>query len=154
MDQDKENKEALLMRAYIYMQRRDYPAARIDYDRLLAIDPDSYSGQLGLVTLNQKEGRTKEAFDLINKMIAASYEDPTLYIVRAEIEKNMDHIELALVDLEEAIKLNPSLPEAYLTRGNIYLTLKKKTLANTDFEKAISLGIPRADLIEQLKQCK
>ena len=35
LDEDKQNKEALLMRAYIYVLRRDYPAARIDYNRLL-----------------------------------------------------------------------------------------------------------------------
>jgi Tfp pilus assembly protein PilF len=56
--------------------------------------------------------------------------------------------------LEEAIRLNPSSADAYLLRGNIYLTQKKKALAKMDFEKAISLGIPPADLHEQLKQCK
>ena len=64
------------------------------------------------------------------------------------------HEDLALVDLEEAIRLKPSSADAYLLRGNIYLTQKKKALAKTDFEKAISLGIPPADLHEQLKQCK
>lgn len=33
LDEDKQNKEALLMRAYIYVLRRDYPAARMDYNR-------------------------------------------------------------------------------------------------------------------------
>jgi Tfp pilus assembly protein PilF len=66
----------------------------------------------------------------------------------------MKHEDLALVDLEEAIRLKPSSADAYLLRGNIYLTQKKKALAKTDFEKAISLGIPPADLHEQLKQCK
>ena len=37
LDEDKQNKEALLMRAYIYILRRDYPAARIDYNRLLQL---------------------------------------------------------------------------------------------------------------------
>ena len=32
IDIDKTNKEALLFRAYIYMQRRDYKGARIDYN--------------------------------------------------------------------------------------------------------------------------
>ena len=57
LDEDKQNKEALLMRAYIYVLRRDYPAARIDYNRLLELDPQSYSGRLGLATLEQKEGK-------------------------------------------------------------------------------------------------
>ena len=70
------------------------------------------------------------------------------------VEREMKHEDLALVDLEEAIRLNPSSADAYLLRGNIYLTQKKKALAKMDFEKAISLGIPPADLHEQLKQCK
>ena len=69
LDEDKKNKEALLMRAYIYVLRRDYPSARIDYNRLLEIDPSSYSGRLGLATLEQKEGKFKEALDILNKMI-------------------------------------------------------------------------------------
>ena len=44
--------------------------------------------------------------------------------------------------------------DAYLLRGNIYLAQKKKGLAKADFEKAISLGVPPADLHEQLRQCK
>lgn len=108
----------------------------------------------GLATLEQKEGKFKEALEILNKMITATPEDATLYIARADVEREMKHEDLALVDLEEAIRLNPSSADAYLLRGNIYLTQKKKALAKMDFEKAISLGIPPADLHEQLKQCK
>ena len=154
LDGDKQNKEALLMRAYIYVLRRDYPAARIDYNRLLELDPQSYSGRLGLATLEQKEGKFREALAILNKMIVEYPEDATLYIARADVERDMKHEDLALVDLEEAIRLDASSADAYLLRGNIYLVQKKKALAKSDFEKAISLGVPPADLHEQLKQCR
>ena len=144
LDEDKQNKEALLMRAYIYVLRRDYPAARMDYNRLLELDPQSYSGRLGLATLEQKEGKFREALEILNKMITATPDDATLYIARADVEREM----------EEAIRLDAASADAYLLRGNIYLTQKKKGLAKADFEKAISLGVPPADLHEQLKQCK
>ena len=38
----------------------------------------------------------------------------------------MKHEDLALVDLEEAIRLDASSADAYLLRGNIYLVQKKK----------------------------
>ena len=91
LDEDKQNKEALLMRAYIYVLRRDYPAARIDYNRLLELDPQSYSGRLGLATLEQKEGKFREALEILNKMLAATPEDATLYIARADVESEMKH---------------------------------------------------------------
>ena len=87
-------------------------------------------------------------------MIVETPEDATLYVARADVEREMKHEDLALVDLEEAIRLNASLADAYLLRGNIYLMQKKKALSNADFEKAISLGVPHADLHEQLQQCK
>ena len=131
LDADKVNKEALLMRAYIYTIRRDYKAA-----------------------LEQKEGKFREALEIINKLLVENPDDATLYVARADVEREMEHVELALVDLEQAIRLSPSLIDAYLLRGDIYLLQKKKGLAKTDFEKAISLGVPQSDLYERLKQCK
>lgn len=154
LDGDKNNKEALLMRAYIYVIRRDYPAARLDYNRLMELDPLSYSGRLGLATLEQKEGKFKEALDILNKMIVETSDDAILYIARADVEHEMGHDDLALVDLDEAIRLDASSADAYLLRGNIYLVQKKKSLAKSDFVKAISLGVPQSDLHEQLQQCR
>lgn len=154
IDEYKRNKEALLMRAYIYMRRRDYVAARIDYNRLLEIEPLSYNGRLGLATLEQNEGKFRESIEILNKMIAEKPDDATLYVARADVERDMRHEDLALVDLDEAIRLNDSLVDAYLLRGSIYLSRKKKAAAKADFEKAIALGVPPSDLYEQLRQCK
>ena len=66
----------------------------------------------------------------------------------------MQHVDLAMIDLEEALKLNPSQTEAYLMRGQMYLSQKKKNLAKQDFEKAMSLGVPQADLRGLLQQRK
>lgn len=154
LDVDKKNVEALLMRAYIYVLRRDYNAARIDYNHLLNIEPDSYNGRLGLATLHQKEGKHRESLDLLNKLLVEFPNDATLYVARADVERDMKHDDLAVMDLEEATRLSPSLTDAYLLRGDIYLSQKKKGLAKMDFEKAISLGVPRSELHDQLRQCK
>ena len=47
LDLEKNNEEALLMRAYIYMQQREYKMAKADYERLLKVNPASYNGRLG-----------------------------------------------------------------------------------------------------------
>lgn len=157
------NQEALLMRAYIYRQMRDYKSARSDYERLLKLNPQSYNGRLGLAMLEQKEGRYKEALSILNSMITDKADGATqitaplyavLYVARAGVEKDMQHIDMALIDLEEAIQLDPSQSEAYLMRGQIYLSQKRKELARRDFEKAVTLGVPQADVRDLLQQCK
>ena len=163
LDEDKQNKEALLMRAYIYMRQRNYNFAKSDYERLLKLAPRSYNGRLGLATLEQKEGKYEAALSILNAMIAEKGEEATrlttqqyavLYVARAGVEQDMKHVDLAMMDLEEAIKLDASQTEAYLIRGQIYLSQKKKELAKRDFEKAISLGVPQGDLRDLLLQCK
>ena len=162
LDLEKNNEEALLMRAYIYMQQREYKMAKADYERLLKVNPASYNGRLGLATLEQKERKHEDALRILNNMFAAKGKDAQLspsqyamlYVARAGVEKDLKHMDMALVDLEEAIRLDSSQPDIYLMRGEIYLAQKKKDLAKRDFEKAISLGVPQSDLRDLLKQTR
>ena len=133
-----------------------------DYERLLKVNPASYNGRLGLATLEQKEGKYEDALRILNNMFAAKGKDAQLspsqyamlYVARAGVEKDLKHMDMALGDLEEAIRLDSSQPDIYLMRGEIYLVQKKKDLAKRDFEKAISLGVPQSDLRDLLKQTR
>lgn len=154
LDKAPDNREALLMRAFIYMQQRNYPFARADYRRLLQLDPSHYNGRLGLATLEQKEKKPEAALEILNSLIAEHTDDAVLYIARAGVEHDLLHTELAMMDLEEAIRLNESLPEAYLMRGQIYLDQKKKEQAKRDFEQAMRLGVPHSELRDLLQKCR
>lgn len=156
------NVEALLMRAYIYMNRRDYKFARLDYDTLLKVDPRHYSARLGLATLHQREARYGEALKVLEGMLAdkggstpyAPRELAVVYVSRAGVELDMRNTDLALMDLDEAIRLDPEQVEAYLMRGRVYLMQEKKTQAKRDLEKAVSLGVPQSEVRELLRQCR
>ncbi len=163
LDLDEDNAEALLMRAYILMQQRDYKAARSDYEHLLRVDADSYNGRLGLATLEQKVGRFEAALRLLGAMLENPVEDgkeweksevALLYVARAGVELQMKLPDLALLDLEEALRLDASQADAYLMRGQIYLEQGKKPGARRDFEKAAELGIPQSELRTWMQQCK
>ena len=143
------------MRLYLpRVRQRNYNFAKSDYERLLKLAPQSYNGRLALATLEQKEGNYEAALSILNAMIAEKGGEATrlttqqyavLYVARAGVEQDMKHVDLAMMDLEEAIKLDASQTEAYLIRGQIYLSQKKKELAKRDFEKAISLGVQQGD---------
>ena len=154
---------AQVLKKIFYNSVAELRFAKSDYERLLKLAPRSYNGRLGLATLEQKEGKYEAALSILNAMIAekggesirlTTQQYAVLYVARAGVEQDMKHVDLAMMDLEEAIKLDPSQTEAYLIRGQIYLSQKKKELAKRDFEKAISLGVPQGDLRELLLQCK
>lgn len=156
------NVEALLMRAYIYMQQRDYKFARLDYDTLLKIDPQHYNVRLGLAALCQREIRYDEALVVLDGMLAdkggttpyTTDELAAVRVARAGVELDMLKPDQALLDLDEAIRLDPRQSEAYLMRSRVHLMLKKKALAKRDLEKAVSLGIPQSEVRELMNQCK
>lgn len=159
IDLDKDNQEALRMRAYIYMKMRDYKLARADYLSLLKLNPTDFNGRLGLATLEQKEGKYPEALALLNGLLTDKdytqrETQAVLYVARAGVEIDAGQPDLALIDLEEAIKLDASQAEAYLMRGQLYLSQQKKKLAKEDLEKAVSLGVAPGDVRDLLQQCK
>lgn len=162
LDVDKENVEALQMRAYIYQRERNYKDARTDYEALLKIAPKHFNGRLGLATLNQKEQKYDSALLLLNSLLEderkAAGQDharlSALYYAKAGVEWEQGWAEPALLDLEEAIREDGSMTEAYLLCGQIYLSQRKKAQAKACFLRARELGVPDAELREWLKECK
>lgn len=154
IDLDAKNKEALQFRAYVYMRRRQYMEARLDYQRLLAEEPGNKTARVGIAMVNQKDKRYREALDELNRLITDYPRDVSLLKARAELEVEMNSLELALLDLEEAVRITPNDADIYVMCGEIYLTLGKKREAYAAFEKAVELGIPRSMLQDQLKLSK
>ena len=154
IDIDKTNKEALLFRAYIYMQRRDYKGARIDYNPFSVEEPGNNTARLGRALLNQKELKYRESLEDFNKLVSDNPRDVSYLKARATLAVEMNTPDLALLDLEEAAKLAPDDAEIYVMCGEIYLSQKKKREAYVAFEKAIELGVPRPELQDKLKASK
>ncbi len=154
IDLDKKNKEALQFRAYIYMRRRQYSEARADYRALLEEEPSNRIARLGMVMVNQKDKRYQEALETLNLMITEFPKDVSLLKARAEIEVEMNTLDLALLDLENAAQIAPTDAEIYVMCGDIYMLQGRKREAYVAFEKAIEMGMPRPELQDKLKASK
>ena len=65
-----------------------------------------------------------------------------------------DRPDIALIDIEQILTIDPSDAEAYVMKGDIHLTQKKKDEAQKAYEQAIAHGIPRPELNDRLLQCR
>ena len=154
IDLDAKNQEALQFRAYIYMRRRQYQDARNDYQCLLEAVPGDKTARIGMAMVNQKLQRYRESLEEFNRLIVDYPQDVSLLKARAELEVEMNTLELALLDLESAVKLAPNDAEIYEMCGDIYLAQGRNREAYRAFEKAIELGVPRPELQDRLKASK
>lgn len=154
LDIDRENKEALMYRAYIHMKRRMYHNARLDYRAFLELEPDNKTARIGMAMVNQKDKRFQESLEEFNRLIVDYPRDVSLLKARAELEIEMNSLDMALLDLENAARLTPNDPEIYVMCGDIYLMQDKRREAYIAFEKAIDLGIPRPKLQDRLNASK
>lgn len=154
IDLDAKNREALQFRAYIYMRRRQYQEAKNDYQSLLEVIPDDKTTRIGMAMVNQKMLRYRDSLEEFNRLIVDYPKDASLLKARAELEVDMSSLEMALLDLESAAKLDPNDAEIYVMCGEIYLAQGRKREAYVAFEKAIKLGVPRPLLQDKLKASK
>ena len=154
IDLDAKNQEALQFRAYIYMRRRQYQEAKNDYQRLLEAVPGDKTARIGMAMVNQKLQRYRESLEEFNRLIVDYPQDVSLLKARAELEVEMNTLELALLDLESAVKLAPNDAEIYVMCGDIYMAQGRNREAYRAFEKAIELGVPRPELQDRLKASK
>ena len=140
LDWKTDEEEALFMRAYIYTKQRLYKKARADYEALLKLNPKHEEARIGLVLLNEKDNRPREAMEQINTMIAAAPTHAVLYAVRAGLEQTRKLYEASEADFTKAIELDPSNIDYLLNRAALYAETGEKKKARADLDKALELG--------------
>ena len=119
-----------------------------------AFDPDNYTALLGIALIEQSLHHTSEALTRLTRLIEQHADRAELYTIRAEIEAENRQPELAIMDLDKAIELEPGNANTVLTRAYLYKLIGNKRLAHHDFERAIELGVPRSSLKRELKETK
>lgn len=154
LDINPQNVEARNFRAYARSQRKEYAEARSDYERVLEVLPQNYSAQLGLAVLLQNTGSLGDAIGRMNRLVAMYPDSVELYGVRADMYVENRQPELALMDLDKAVRRDPRNVRCWLSRALLHKRRGNKRLALRDFEQAIALGVPRASLKSELRECR
>lgn len=151
LDIEPENIEALQMRAHIYALRRDNKRARQDYEAILRREPLNEKAYIGLILLNDNDNRPREAMEQINSLIAVYPKHAVLYAIRGGMEQRRRQYELAQRDLTQAIEIEPTNPDFYVSRATLFLEMRKKKLARLDTQMAIKYGADPKEMASLLK---
>jgi len=141
-------------RAFALSQQRKYDQAKAEYERILSMDSGNFDAKMGLAVLEQSTGHLGLALQQVSQLIEEYPQRPDLLRMRAEIYKANNQPELALIDLDEAISLQPDEAQNWLARTRVHKVRGSKFYALRDYEQAIRLGVPRSSLQKEIKDCE
>ena len=118
---------------------------------MLKVDPLHENAYIGLILLNDRDGRPREAMEQINGLIAVYPHHALLYAIRGGMEQRRKQYEQALSDLSRAIEMEPKNADFYVSRATLYLEMRKKKLARLDTQMAVRLGADPKEMASLLK---
>jgi protein O-mannosyl-transferase len=111
-----------------------------DYSRALEIRPSDPRLHNNRGIAYFRAGNYNESIADYTAAIALEPSSFTSYNNRALALKNMGRLHEAIEDCTAAITLEPKFVNAYLNRGNLYLGIKNRVLAEKDFQQACDQG--------------
>ncbi len=140
--------------AYYYLgaiavRDKDYAAAKADFEKGLAVNPDYAYNKVGLGELALIDGDTKAAEDYFDEAKKVNKKDAGVLTAIGRAYFNVDPVkyakEIAKYD-EQAMKANKKEPAIFVLRGDREAAKKEWGAAAQNYENAIlySKGLPEA----------
>ena len=151
---DSGNLPALFYRAFANNNLRRYALARADYERFLMLSPRNMEARLGLAYTYGMLGLNQEASDQLNNLVEMFPDSCVVYAARAEFEKGMKQYDIALYDIDEALKREPGNHDYIVSKVEMLLLLERKREAKSVLDDAVRNGVPRGMLLELYARCR
>ena len=98
--------------------------------------------QFSELILMFREGEYNQLLDKIDQIILIFPNSSKLFNLKAAAYTALDNYELALLNYEKAISLNPDYAEAYNNLGNLFKSAGKTDKAIQSYKKAIAIKSP------------
>ncbi len=108
-----------------------------EYNHAIKADPERTDYRLRKAVLLTRQNKVKEASVKIKSIKEEFPDKPDGYHGEAIIHAKNNEFDLALKDINTAIRINPKNPCYYIDRGNIYFNLKNFTKSQMDFQTAL-----------------
>ncbi|MGG2466862.1 tetratricopeptide repeat protein [Paraclostridium bifermentans] len=160
IDENEDNRELVLKRAQIYLNKGEENNALNDYNKLLEMNPKDAYIYYERGNLYAHKGEYTKALDDYNEallnmkhthfesIITRNTFESMIYSNRGVIYSRLENFKSALCDYDEVIKLNPKNSLAYNNRGGIHYRIENYEDSIRDFTKAIELDINFIDAYE------
>ncbi|MFN8445466.1 MAG: tetratricopeptide repeat protein [Caldilineaceae bacterium] len=133
---------ALMVRLQVYLDRHNHYAALLDLCALFADKQTQYLEELRHIN-PEILGDPSAILAWLSWMLDDSAVNPLVYVARALALLQFQEVEMALSDLDHALKLDPNLQMARLVRGQVLLLAGQAKQAEAELMQ----------LIERNKHC-
>ncbi len=160
---DPENRNALNQRGNAYITQKEYGLALTDLNRSIALDPDQPEIIYNRIRIYQAQGLHALAISEFSRALRQNNgqsaikirKRAALYHGRAMSWFARGDFELALADLDYAVRLDPNLADAWATRGLTLETFGRTEDARQSFRQALKVQngqrIARAGLVRLMR---
>lgn len=118
------------------MQLRLIPAAKMDMENVLKMNPQNESAVLLYVMILEKDNRKREAAERLDAFISAHPKNLDALLMRADRYADEGRDDLARYDYDLAVERFPSDARSYISRANWYKSIGNEKAAKKDFDKA------------------
>jgi len=138
------------MMGQYYGRSNDSEQALAWYEKGLRSKPDSFANLVNHAVQLSQVGRFDAASAEVERAIQANPAHYFPWYLRGSIRSKNKDIEGAIADLEKSTRLSPTFYSAWYNLGALYYNSKRWLDARGAFDRALQLGHPKRDEIEQI----
>ncbi len=121
---DRDNPEALLLRALIYKEQNNRRGAIADLRRVVELRPDIVEARVDLAAFLLEAGNSMEAIPLLEGALAFEPANPLVHLNLGDAYRLRGRPKQALTQLEWVTQAAPKLPAPYYNIGLVYMFSK------------------------------
>ena len=123
-----------VQRAFAYVGRKNFTAARTSFERALEIEPKSIDALTGLVTLDLSERKPAAAVERVAARLREEPLRPDLLLLAGRTAAAIGDTAAAEQHVRKAVEADPSLLAGYVMLGQMYVSQKRLAEAKKEFE--------------------
>jgi tetratricopeptide (TPR) repeat protein len=120
------------------LEARDFPTAFQELQKTVELDPNNFEAMGKLGEIYVASGKTEEAAQIADNLVASRPQDPQGYILKSGIAVRAGKVDEAIAQLKKAVELDPKPVRPILTVGNLYLLKRDRKSAMEWYDKALA----------------